>query len=231
MSDQNTGEKDCFQTDNAAHCFSLLIPDDLEFLNAKKAQVSYLKGETVFKQGAFAPHVLYVVEGLVKVFLQTGGNKQMNIRLARQGEFIAFTTVFEDTVYPYSAVAIKDAEICMIDKTALKQLLYQNPDFALRITARNCQNEKRYLEMIQNLSYKQMRGKLASALLYLSDEFIDERVFLYLTRQELADFASITIESTVKFLKEFERDGVILLEGKDILITDKARLEDIYQKG
>ncbi len=222
----------CIDCKNSSKCFRYLFPDELEFINSKKTQITYLKGETIFKQGAFAPYILYVVEGLVMVFLQTGKIRQLNIRLAKQGDFMAFSSIFGDNVYNYSAVALKDSTICMIEKTALKQLLLKNPDFAMRITSRNCQNEGRYLDIIQNISYKQMRGKLASALLYLSsDEFLKENIFNYLSRQDIADFASITIESTVKFLKEFEQEKILKLNGRDVKIIDMERLNDIGRKG
>lgn len=73
-----------------------------------------------------------------------------------------------------------------------------------------------------------MRGKLASGLLYLSQEdFLKEDVFEFLTRQELADFASISTESAIKFLKEFEKEDIILLDGKKIEISDRKKLESI----
>ena len=145
---------------------------------------------------------------------------------------MAFTSIFGDYIYNYSAVAIVDSAICMIDKEALKQLLLRNPEFALEITSRNYQIENRYLEIISNISYKQMRGKLASALLYLTgEEFHEENLFQYLTRQDIADFASITIESAIKFLKEFEKDGIITLDGKNIEVIDKENLSMISKNG
>jgi CRP/FNR family transcriptional regulator len=104
--------------------------------------------------------------------------------------------------------------------------------FALQITSKNYRHERHLLEIIKNVSYKQMRGKLASALLYLSqEEFIKEEVFSYLTRQDIADFASISAESAIKFLKEFEKEEMIKLSGKDILITDNSKLEAISKNG
>jgi CRP/FNR family transcriptional regulator len=222
----------CKECNKSSKCFQYLYPDELEFINSRKTQITYLKGENIFKQGAFAPYILYVVDGLVRVFLQTGSTKQLNIRLTKQGEFMAFSSVFGDNIYNCSAVALKDSTICMIEKTALKQLLMKNADFAMRITSRNCRNEARYLDIIQNTSYKQMRGKLASALLYLSsEEFLEEDVFQYLTRQDIADFASVTIESAVKFIKEFEKEGILKLKGKDLKIIIKNKLEEIARKG
>ncbi|MBN1822097.1 MAG: Crp/Fnr family transcriptional regulator [Prolixibacteraceae bacterium] len=220
-------------TDNTTNnFFSKLNPEDLKILNDKKTQVHYLKGETLFKQGAFAPYVIQIISGLVRVYLQTGHDKQVNIRLAKQGDFLAFSSVFGENVYNYSAVALNDTTICMIDKEALKTALLNNPKFALQATSKNFRNEKHLFEIIQNISYKQMRGKLASALLYLSDEeFLAEGVFSLLTRQDIADFATISSESAIKFLKEFEKEGLLKLAGKDIKITDYNKLEELSRKG
>jgi len=111
-------------------------------------------------------------------------------------------------------------------------LLLRKPEFAMQITSRNYQNESRYLEIINNLSYKHMRGKLASAILYLSSEkFEAENVFRYLNRQNIADFASITLESAVKFIKEFEKEEVLEIKGKDILIKNREAIIEIFNKG
>lgn len=217
---------------NTSGCFQSLDSKDLEFLNNNKTQIIYLRGETIFKQGAFAPHVLYVNNGLIRVYLQTGRSRQINIRLAKQGDFIVFSSIFDENIYTYSAVALKDSNICMIDKDALRKLLLKNPEFAMRITSKNYQDESRYLEVISNISYKQMRGKLASALMYLSaDKFSGEDIYQYLTRQDIADFASITVESAIKFIKEFEKEGVLFLDGKKIVIQNKTALAEINLRG
>ena len=88
------------------------------------------------------------------------------------------------------------------------------------------------MELVASLSYKQMRGKLATALLYLTSETLrGEEVFSYLTRQDIADFASISVESVIKFLKEFEKEAILSLTGKDIVITDSQRLTEISTTG
>ena len=204
------------------------LPDALEELTKSKTQITYLRGETIFKQGAFAPYILYVVRGLIKVYLQTGFEKQINLSLAKTGDFLAFSSIFGENIHTYSAQALKDSVICMIEKESLKTILLQNPEFALEVTSKNYRNERHLLEIIKNISYKQMRGKLASGLLYLShEEFLKEDVFQYLTRQEIADFASISTESAIKFLKEFEKEKMIILKGRGIEITDRKKLETV----
>jgi CRP/FNR family transcriptional regulator len=213
-------------------CFDELFPEELRQIDEKRTQLVYLKGENLIKQGALASHVIYVIDGLVRLFLQTGSQRQINIRLAHRGDFLAFPILFGEEYYTYSAVAVKDTTVSMIDKEALQGLLRENTAFAMRITAKNLRYEAFLLEIINNLISKQMRGKLATALLYLSQpEFREERVFQYLTRQELGDFASIPAESTIKFLKEFEKEEILHLEGKDIVILNQAKLEEISRKG
>ncbi len=120
----------------------------------------------------------------------------------------------------------------MIDKESLRNLLKTNSEFGFRITSKNYRSENHLMEIVASLSYKQMRGKLASALIYLSSEaFIHEDVFHYLTRQDIADFASISVESVIKFLKEFEKEGIISLDNKRIIILDSSRLTLISETG
>lgn len=201
-------------------------------LDEHKTRVEYLKSENIFKQGAFAPYVIYVVKGLVKVYLQTGMEKQINISIAKPGDFLAFSSIFGENVHNYSTQALTNAEICMIEKESLQKILLEHPDFALQVTSKNYRKEKHLLEIIKNVSYKQMRGKLASALLYLSQEdFLSEDIFSYLTRQDLADFASISTESAIKFLKEFEKEKILNLNGKNIIIIDQKKLKNISKNG
>ncbi len=220
------------ESENRKIDFGQMFPEDLKILEVHKTKINYLKGENIFKQGAFAPYVIYILSGLVKVYVQTGYDKQINIGIAQKGEFLAFSSVFGEKVHSYSTQAITDAEVCMIEKESLRKTLLTNPEFALQITSKNYRNERLLIDIIKNLSYKQMRGKLASALLYLTqDEFLDENIFENLSRQEVADFASISTESAIKFLKEFEKEGILNLNGKNIEIIHQEKLEQLSKNG
>ncbi|HKJ79322.1 MAG TPA: helix-turn-helix domain-containing protein, partial [Prolixibacteraceae bacterium] len=130
------------------------------------------------------------------------------------------------------AQAIKDTLICMVEKESLKKILLDNPGFALEITTKNFKVEKHLLGVVKNISYRQMRGKLAWSLLYLSQpKFMQETIFNFLTRQEIADFASVSAESAIRYLKEFEKEKVVKLKGREIEILDRNKLEKISKTG
>lgn len=208
------------------------LPEEFDLLKESKTRLTYFRGETIYKQGAFAPYVIYIVDGLARISLQTGPGKQINLRLAGKGDFIALSAIFGENRYVASAIALKDTLTCMIDKESLITLFKDYPDLALKLNVQSYQDEFRLLSVIRSLSYNQMRGKLAGALLYLSeDRFLTEDVFEYLTRQDLADFAGVSQESTVRYLKEFDSEGIIQLDGKNIHIRSREKLSDLSLHG
>ena len=204
------------------------MPEELLDLRDTKTRLSYSHGENIFKQGAFSPYVIYIVEGIARVYLETGSKKHINLRIARSGEFLGLPAVFGENHYLTSAIALTDTLVCMIDKDSFGRLLKENTSFAMQIMSHNLSSERRLINIISSLNYNQMRGKLASTLIYLSsDNFAGEGVFKLLSRQDIADFASISLESTVKFLKEFNKEGIISLDGREINITDHEKLISI----
>jgi CRP/FNR family transcriptional regulator len=77
-----------------------------------------------------------------------------------------------------------------------------------------------------------MNGRLADVLLTLCDENYNQDIlFDNLSRKDIADFACISTESTVRLLTEFKNDGIIDLDGKKIIILDRKRLFEISRIG
>jgi CRP/FNR family transcriptional regulator len=73
---------------------------------------------------------------------------------------------------------------------------------------------------------------MADTLLYL-DSLKNEKaeIFQLLSRKDLADFAGISTESTVKLLKMFEKDGLIELNEKDLKIIKYDAIREISKRG
>lgn len=222
----------CTECKIGSKCFKKLFPLELEFINTKKAQIFYSKGENICKQGAFASSVMYVSDGLVKLYLENNNKKITNIRLINSSNFIGLSSIFGENIFNYSVVALKDTNICLIDKEGLKKLIEGNGAFASSLIKRYCENETYLFEKFRSISYKQMNGRLADALLYLSsNELQGDNVFSYINRKDIADFACISKESTVGLLTEFKNEGIIDVNGKDIKIIKPDILKNISKTG
>ena len=222
----------CLECKRSARCFQKLIPSELEFINQNKTQIRYRKGENICKQGAFASYVLYIAEGLVKIYLEDQGNKIINVRISKASEFIGLSAIFGDNIYNYSAIAIKDSTVCLIEKDSFKKLLIDNGQFASEVIRWYCDKEKQLFEKIKSLGNKQMHGRLANTLLYLcGKDFENEHIFSSLTRKDIADFACISTESTVRLLTELKNDGIIGINGKKIEVLEEKLLKQISLRG
>lgn len=230
--DDFTESTNCLDCHKSSACFKQLIPSELEFINKNKTQILYRKGENICKQRAFASYVLHISDGLVKLYLEGPNNKNINIKILMASEFIGLSSVSGENIYNYSAVALEDSNICLIEKDSLRKLLQDNGHFASEIIKWYCANEKHLFNKIKSLGHKQMHGRMADTLLYLCDEnFNQADLFSKLSRQDIAEFSCISTESAVRLLAELKNEGVIEVEGKHIKIIDKARLIDISKRG
>lgn len=222
----------CLECKNNSNCFKKLIPSELEFINHHKTQILYKKGENICKQGAFASYVLYIADGLVKIYLESPGSKNINVKISRTSEFFGLSSIFGDNIYNYSVQALHDSSICLVDKASFKKLLLNNGNFASEVIKWYCDKEKQLFNKIKSLGHKQMHGRLADILLYLcSDELTKENIFSYITRKDIADFACISTESVVRLLTELKNDKIIELDGKNINILQLDLLKEISRRG
>ncbi len=222
---------DCSLGNIDAPCFRNLLPEEIDLARNSKTRVIFRKGENLTKQGAFASSVLFIMDGLAKQYVEGDATRNFNLRLLKGGEFVGLSVAFNNHTYQYSVVALRETTACLIEKEAVTSLIKANGAFAYNIINRYCEQNSKLYNSIRDLMYKQMNGRLAGALLYLWNEQVKAEVFPYLSRKDIADFAGLSTESTVKLLKTFEKEGLISLEDKDIRLNDVAGLEQINLRG
>ena len=218
--------------DLEAPCFAKLLPGELELIKDSKTQLLFHKGESLVKQGAFGSGILFIVQGLARQYVEEGSQRNFNLRLVGPGEFTGLSVVFHRNVYDYSVVALKETLVCLIEKDAITGLIRQNGQFAYGLIRRYSEQNSLLYDTIRHMMYRQMNGRLADSLLYLGSEaYKHENVFTLLSRKDIADFAGLSTETTVKLLKSFEKDGLIRLEEKDIILLDPEGLGVLSRKG
>jgi CRP/FNR family transcriptional regulator len=227
-----TALEECVLGGLGAPCFANLLPEEIELVKDSKIQVQFIKGENLTKQGAFASSVLYVVDGLVRQYVIGDANRNFNLRIIQSGEFIGLSAAFSRHTYDYSTIALKDTLVCLIEKDAISGLIKSNGSFGYGLIKRVFENDSSMYETLRSVMYKQMHGRLADVLLYLdSIRYKNESIFGLLSRTEIADFAGLSTESTVKLLKEYEKDGLIKLINKDIEVLKRDDLIEISKRG
>ena len=215
-----------------APCFQMLTSRELELVRASKTQVLFRKGDSLTKQGTFASYILFVINGICKQYIEGYDSKSFNMRIVQPGEFVGLSAVFTKNIFNYSTVALTDCYAFLIEKDVIAKVIQKNGLFGLNIIKRYCEQNSNLFSTLQNVLYKQMNGRISETLLYLdSIKESHPDIFLLLSRKDIADFAAISTESAVKLLKNFEKEGLIELQDKDVIIRDKKALEDISKRG
>lgn len=225
------GDQDFF-CDISAPCFQLLSAEEMELIKSSKTQIVFRKGDQLAKQGAFASYVLFLVRGLAIQYVEDTGQRNYNLSLVKPGDFVGLSSVFQKNIFPYTVNAITECQAYLIEKEAIASVAAVNSKFAFNLVRRYCTLSELLFENLKKALFKQMHGRLAETLVYLNEvkgSFPD--VFTLLSRKDLADFAGLSVETTVKLLKAFERDGLIRLKDRDIEVLNPAELAEISRRG
>jgi CRP-like cAMP-binding protein len=222
----------CTISFHQCRCFEKLTDEQRDYLDANSVKIKYRKGEMICKQGGFVSHVMYMEQGLAKVFLENGSNTLV-LRIIPDGNFLGLSSVSEEhSTFPYSAMAYVDSEIRQIDIHAFRKLMDQNNAFVKEIIEILSSNSIQIYGRFFCLTYKQAFGRLADILLCLSDRIFRNAEFdLPLSRKELAELSGMSSETVIRMLKEFKEEGLIRMDGKAIEVVDYQRLKQISDTG
>jgi CRP-like cAMP-binding protein len=76
----------CLVENQHSACFDVLTEEEKDLLTRNTVDIRYKKGEVIAKQGSFASHVIYLTEGLVKVYIE--GKKDLVLKIIPADHFI-----------------------------------------------------------------------------------------------------------------------------------------------
>ncbi len=210
---------------------SNLIDNEIHILDQNCVHGVFKKGETIFKQDALSSNIIYLQTGLVKLMIN-GPQAVQILRLKKAPCYLGLPTTMGDKINHYTAIALEETQACFIDISVFKELLRINADFSYEIIVELCKNELDQFDRCVNLVQKQIFGRLAAYLLYLSDDIFKSNEFnMPLTRTEIAQLTSSSRETISRVLNTLAKESVIEINGKRIQILNKPTLIKISEKG
>lgn len=213
-------------------CFDFLTEEQQKLVEEKQRVVHYKKGEIIAKHGAFASHVIFLCEGLVKVYYENG-DESLILKIVSPGNLIGLTSLQKsDNIFNYTASAYVDSIAKLIDINLFKQFVTENGRFAAEIINILSENTNQINSRFYGMTHRQSYGKLADLILCLAGRIFKKRKFeLHLTRKELAELAGMSTESVIRILKKFQDDNIIKITGKTFEILDIDGLQRICDLG
>ena len=188
---------------------------------------SYQKGETIFRQGAYAAGVYCINAGKIKLSMMGDEGKEQIIRMAKPGDIIGYKALLSGEKYNATAIAIEDTNICFIPKEIFLVILQKDASLSFEMMKVLSNELKRAEEKITHLAQKQVRERMAETILFLKETYgldKDDHVNIQLSREEIANLVGTATETAIRLLSEFNKEHIIELSGKKIKILNQPKL-------
>jgi CRP/FNR family transcriptional regulator len=185
--------------------FKRLTPVQRQQLAGRSRERVYAKGETIFREGDPAEAVYVVKSGRVHLmkFLESG--QATTTCVMTSGEPFCCLPALDRKPYPVDAVAAVESTVVRIPTSAFHELLGQNPSFLQDTLCLFC-DRLRQVEHKSCSLQDSVERRLATTLLDLSKKFGAE---IPLTKHEIAEMASTTVETTIRILSHLAKEGII----------------------
>jgi CRP-like cAMP-binding protein len=178
----------------------------------------YAKGEPLFFEGEVSKGLFIVHTGAVKIYKLAENGREQILAIQRPGESVAELPLFDHGLYPASAAALEDSEVFVIPADPFMALLARNPQVSQAIIAALARRMRKLVELVGDLSLRQVRGRLARFLLEEARERHSFR--LALTNEELAARVGSVRDVVSRTLNALQTDGLIRLHGREVTILD-----------
>ncbi len=208
--------------------------NDFEYklINDARTERLYKRGEVIKQEGEKVDSFLYLRKGLVKLFKTDKRGKEQILSINKPGDFVNLLTIFSKTSYSYSIEAIEETLVCDVELEVLEHIILSNGEFAMRVLNRMSRISDEIIENRFELGQKQLKGRVATILLYFAHDVYHKPVFdLPITRREIGELIAMTTENTIRTFSEFKRDGIINIQNRTISILDIERLKAIAKSG
>lgn len=201
-----------------------------ELLKMADCKTSYVvkKGEPLFEEGESLHGVYCVKDGIAKMTKLSANGKDQIIKLVKKGELLGQRSLISEEATNLSAVAIEDMEVCFIPKTEVLQFFNENNKFSMELMKTICGDLKEADDHMVDMAQKTVKQRLAATLLQLEKDFgthEDSSLHIQLSREEIAGMIGTATESCIRLLSDLNKEGLIEIHGKKIILVDKNGLQ------
>jgi CRP/FNR family transcriptional regulator, nitrogen oxide reductase regulator len=191
---------------------------------------AFEKGATLFEEGQPALFIHFLFVGRVKI-VKAAPDRDLILEILGPGEPVGAVAVFERRSFPASAIALESCGTISIPERDFFQLIEKRPEITRRIlaglTLRLMALNRRLADMTGSVEYRTAR--LFTTLAERGGQEHPQGVFvpLRLSRQEIADLVGTTIETAIRIMSRWQKDGLIETDKDGFLIRQIAALRQI----
>jgi CRP/FNR family transcriptional regulator len=193
------------------------------------------RGGTLFRTGDPFTSLYAVRSGFFKTSLTTADGRDQVTGFQMAGEILGLDGIVQDR-HTCSAIALEDAEVCVLPFDRLEQL---SREFSTlqhhvhRIMSREIVRDQGVMLLLGSMRAEE---RLAAFLLNLVQRlhargFSKSEMILRMTREEIGSYLGMKLETVSRTFSRFQDEGIIEVKQRYVRILDAAALERIVNHG
>ncbi|MCU0428516.1 MAG: response regulator [Cytophagaceae bacterium] len=203
---------------------------ELEHLIADKRKTSrYKKKQVLYSEGNMANSLFFIVSGKVKTYKTNEDGREYIVGLHKNGDFIGYINLLEESTYTESAMAMEDTEICVVPKQEFFAVLYSNKDIAEKFIKMLSSDLRSNEDRLIKLAYNSVRKRVSESLLMLAENYrkVNEKVVMPVSREDLASITGASKETVIRTISDFKEEGLIEIQGSQITLLNETKLRNM----
>jgi CRP/FNR family transcriptional regulator, global nitrogen regulator len=170
-----------------------------------------------------------VAASVVRLHKHYGDYKKATTALLKDGGVFGKLSLVEGRCQDVFAEAMTEARVAGTQKIAIERAIKRRPEFALRLCSSFAERLRQSDEVLEILLHREVATRLATLLLHLGEKFGEEDsagvlLDVHLTQQDLANMIASTREAVAKVMSELQRDGVIEVRNRRIILLHRELL-------
>lgn len=215
----------------AGEFFNKLSPEALKDLTALALPVQYPAGRMLFSEKDDAPGVYVILEGEVKLSMNSSDGRRLILRIAKKGEILGLASALSGKPCEMTAEALFPAKIAPIARRDFLNFLLRHPDAYQTVTEELSREYTKACEQLRTVGLSASAPeKLARLLLEWSEkgQTTDHgiRFRFSLTHGEIGEFIGASRETVTRTLTIFKTRHLVAFNGSTLTIPNKAALEN-----
>ncbi|MFO7569711.1 MAG: Crp/Fnr family transcriptional regulator [Smithellaceae bacterium] len=205
--------------------FEGLSPRQCAALGAIAVRKYFSRGQTFFSEGDDAIGFYIILSGRVKIFKLSSDGKEQIFHILEAHEPFGEAAVFAGKHYPASAQALSETPVIFFPTRQFVELISREPSLALSMLALLSMRLRKLTMLVENLSLKEVPGRLAAYLLYQSDgNGSSSTLELAVSKNQMASLLGTIPETLSRILKRMNDEKLIKTDARAVTILDKPGL-------
>jgi CRP/FNR family transcriptional regulator, cyclic AMP receptor protein len=218
--------------------FRGLVENERDAVVARARLRHFAAGETIFLMGAPGDSMMAVLSGQIRISVPSPEGREIVLAIFQAGEVFGEIALLDGKERTADARAMTACDLAILERRDVFAFLERQPNAWPRLVEVLCDRLRTTDQHIAEVALLQLPVRLAKALLRMVDADPGAAPgrgtgtgTVQLSQRELGNIVGAARESVNKCLREWQRSGLVRIEGTSITISDRATLEDVAEQG